>query len=314
MFAAVERSSDIWRYQAHVEVWVLVAGLVLSYVYLVKVVGPRAVPDGQKPVRRGQIAAFVGAVALMWLVSDWPIHDLSEEYLYSAHMFQHMVYSYFVPPLVWFATPEWLMRLLVGNGRLYRAVRTLARPVVAGVLFNLMVIVTHIPGVVNTSVSNGAVHYAVHVLVVTTGLLMWLPLLGPLPELRMSPGTSMVYLFLMSIVPTVPAAWLTLADGAVYSAYDHDVRPWGLSVTSDQQIAGLIMKVGGSIFLWSVIAVMFFRRFMANWEAEQERPTRPAESHDVVGGDGQQPLTMTEVLEAFERVPPVAESSRSTGD
>ena len=31
----------------------------------------------------------------------------------------------------------------------------------------------------------------------------------------------MIYLFAQSFVPTVPAAWLTFADGAVYKSYDH---------------------------------------------------------------------------------------------
>ncbi len=54
---------------------------------------------------------------MLWAASDWPIHDLGEEYLYSAHMLQHMMLSYFLPPLVLLATPEWLLRTLIGNGR-----------------------------------------------------------------------------------------------------------------------------------------------------------------------------------------------------
>jgi putative membrane protein len=43
---------------------------------------------------------------------------------------------------------------------------------------------------------------------------------------------------------------------------------WGLSVTTDQQLAGAIMKLGGSIFLWTVIVVIFFRRFIGNFFVE----------------------------------------------
>jgi len=68
-------------------------------------------------------------------------------------------------------------------------------------------------------------------------------------------------LFLMSVVPTVPAAWLTFAEGSVYKHYDIAVRVWGMSVTTDQQVAGAIMKTGGSIFLWSIIVFIFFKRF-----------------------------------------------------
>jgi putative membrane protein len=78
----------------------------------------------------------------------------------------------------------------------------------------------------------------------------------------------MIYLFLMSVVPTVPAAWLTFADGAVYKHYDIAVRVWGLSVTTDQQLAGAIMKTGGSIYLWTIVVVIFFRRFIGNFFKE----------------------------------------------
>ena len=66
------------------------------------------------------------------------------------------------------ATPEWLLRVLVGNGRVYGVLRWLCKPVVAGLIFNLAVIITHIPGVVNASVtSDGAgLHYSLHVMVV----------------------------------------------------------------------------------------------------------------------------------------------------
>ena len=60
---------------------------------------------------------------MLWGASDWPVHDISEEYLYSVHMLQHMALSYFLPPLALLATPTWLARTLIGDGRVYRAVR-----------------------------------------------------------------------------------------------------------------------------------------------------------------------------------------------
>jgi cytochrome c oxidase assembly factor CtaG len=80
----------------------------------------------------------------------------------------------------------------------------------------------------------------------------------------------MVYLFLMSIVPTVPAAWLTLADNPVYEAYDHGHRLWGITVVNDQQMAGLFMKLGGGIYLWMIIAYLFFSWATRNQRADRE--------------------------------------------
>jgi len=136
------------------------------------------------------------------------------------------------------------------------------------VLFNCVIMITHIPQMVNRSVSNGPLHYSLHILVVTSALLMWSPICSPDPSRRIGYGGKMIYLFLMSVVPTVPAAWLTFAEGTVYKHYDIAVRVWGLSVTTDQQLAGAIMKLGGSIFLWTVVVVIFFRRFIGNFFVE----------------------------------------------
>ena len=208
---------------------------------------------------------FVGAMALLWTASDWPIHDIGEEYLYSVHMLQHMMLSYFLPPLALLATPTWLLRVLVGEGRAYNVLRWFCKPVVAGVLFNVAVMISHVPGIVNASVTSPSpvLHYCLHVMVVTTALLMWMPVCGPFQEFHMGTGGKMIYLFLMSVVPTVPAGWLTFADGAVYKAYDQPVRLWGISVTVDQQLAGAVMKTGGSIFLWTIIVYLWFSRFAA---------------------------------------------------
>ncbi|NQW33715.1 MAG: cytochrome c oxidase assembly protein [Acidimicrobiaceae bacterium] len=249
-----------WRFQAHPEVWLLVVAVLVAYIYAVRVIGPVAVKSGPVTTRKQRIV-FVIAILMLWLVSDWPVHDIAEEYLYSAHMFQHMVLSYFMPPLVLLAIPKWMFEAVLGAGRVRKIFNWLAKPVIAGVLFNAIVMITHIPQVVNRSVSNAPLHYLMHVLLIVTALLVWIPICGPDRKLHLQSGGKMIYLFLMSVVPTVPAAWLTFAEGSVYKHYDIAVRVWGMSVTTDQQVAGAIMKTGGSVFLWSIIVFIFFKRF-----------------------------------------------------
>ena len=288
---------DPWRYQLHLEVWLLIAFLVGSYIYVVRVLGPRAVPAGEPIVTRRQLVCFITGILIMFLSTDWPMHDIAEEYLYSVHMFQHMSLTYFMPPLVVLATPEWFVRVLVGNGRAYRALRFFTFPVRAGLLFNLGVVVSHIPGVVNASVSNGPLHYFVHVILVLTSILMWMPVCGPLKELQMAPMPKMIYLFLNSVVATIPAGWLTFAEGVVYKHYNIPTRVWGVSVSNDQQIAGAIMKLGGSIFLWTIIVAMFFRHFVKTFRDENKDDYDKVESI----------LTMADVERAFEATPPAEE-------
>jgi putative membrane protein len=301
-------AADPWRFQFHPEVWVLVGFLTCAYIYMVRVIGPKAVPAGQPAVSRRNIGCFIGAMLMLWVASDWPVHDIGEEYLYSVHMGQHMVLSYFLPPLVLMATPEWLLRVLVGNGRFYRVVVFFTQPVVAAVLFNAMVIITHIPGVVAASVESGPLHYSLHFAVVTFSLLMWMPVVGPFPELQISPIGKCIYLFIQSLVPTIPAAWLTFADGAVYKTYDQPIRVWGLSVVFDQQLAGAIMKTGGGIFLWAVIIYIFFKKFAAGFEYgntyRRPRPIPEAELTGVSTVDDETPLTTADIEREFAQVPP----------
>ena len=288
---------DPWRYQLHLEVWILIVFLVISYIYVVRVLGPRAVTAGEPIVTRRQLVCFISGILIMFLSTDWPMHDIAEEYLYSVHMFQHMSLTYFMPPLVVLATPEWFVRVLVGNGRAYRALRFLTFPVRAGLLFNLGIVISHIPGVVNASVSNGPLHYFVHVLLVVTSILMWMPVCGPLKELQMAPMPKMIYLFLNSVVATIPAGWLTFAEGVVYKHYNIPTRVWGVSVSNDQQIAGAIMKLGGSIFLWTIIVAMFVKHFVKTFRDENKDGYIRQE--DV--------LTTADVERAFEATPPAEE-------
>ena len=99
-------------------------------------------------------------------------------------------------------------------------------------------------------------------------------------EFRISLPTQMVYLFLMSVVPTVPAGFLTFAGGALYDAYDHQVRLWGINITTDQQLAGFVMKLVGGIYLWVWIAARFFQWSRKN-QPEMVLVKKSPESSDV---------------------------------
>lgn len=283
---AADLTVDPLAFQWHPEVWLLVAFLLGAYIYMVRVIGPRAVPAGQPVLSRMNTIAFPLAMLTLWLASDWPLHDVSEDYLYSAHMIQHMMLSYFLPPLALMATPTWLARILLGEGAIRRAVGFLSKPVVAGVLFNAMVMILHIPLLVNASLDNGALHYALHVMVVGSSLLMWMPVCGPVAEFRMGVAGSMIYLFMQSVVPTVPAAWLTFADGVVYDAYDRPLRLWGISAIDDQQIAGAVMKSAGGFFLWGIVIYLFFTKFaVRDDEAYNFRRNGKMPPSEIIGND-----------------------------
>jgi putative membrane protein len=294
---AAARGTDFWRWQPHPEVWLLVGGVVLLAIYALRVVGPKVVPAGTPVISRSQLAWLGLGVVLLWFASDWPMHDVAEEYLFSVHMTQHMLLTFAVPPAFLLATPEWLARLVLGRGRVKRVFFTIARPVPAAIAFNALQLLTHWPGVVNTSVENALVHYVVHAALVSTAFLLWIPVCGPLPELRISYPAQMLYLFVTSIVPTVPAAWLTFAEGSVYSAYDIPQRLGDISVTTDQQAAGLIMKLVGGGFLWLIITLRFFQ-WASKFSDTDKAIDQAGPAHD---------LTWADVEREFEEHPPPPE-------
>jgi len=251
--------SDIPAWQPHPEVWLLIAGVIGLGVYAARVIQPHAVAAGGAPITSAQRRWFALGIFMLWLASDWPIHDIAEERLYSVHMFQHMLLTVVVPPIMLLATPEWLGRLIIGDGLFKRVFMRLARPLPAAIAFNILAGATHWAGIVNLAVTNGPFHYLVHTVVVAASLLIWTPICGPFPELHMSEPGKMIYIFLMSIIPTVPAAFLTASDGVLYTAYDHGPRLWGLSVIDDQQMAGVVMKIVEGFYLWVIIFWLFLK-------------------------------------------------------
>jgi putative membrane protein len=297
---AAARGTDFWRWQPHPEVWLLVAGVIVLAIYAVRVVGPKVVPAGTPVISGSQLAWLGSGVVLLWFASDWPMHDIAEEYLFSVHMTQHMLLTFGVAPVFLLATPEWLARLVLGQGRVKRVFYAIARPVPAAVAFGALQLLTHWPGVVNTSVENALVHYVVHAALVSSAFLLWIPVCGPLPELRISYPAQMLYLFVVSIIPTVPAAWLTFAEGSVYSAYDIPQRLGGISVTTDQQAAGLIMKLVGGGFLWLIITIRFFQ-WASKFSDTDKAIDQAGPAHD---------LTWADVEREFEEHPPPAEPTR----
>jgi putative membrane protein len=282
----------------HPEVWLLVGSVLALGVYVARVIAPK-VPlsvrgDGPAISRRQKAWFFLG-VGLLWVASDWPLHDVAEEYLYVFHMVQHFLLTLVMPPVFWLATPRWLARLVVAPGRRgWGALRRLAHPVVATIIFNITVIATHWSILVNTSVQVAPVHYLVHLGVVTAAFIMWIPVVGPWDELRLTAPAQCVYLFVQSIIPTVPGAWLTMAETPIYWVYDHGPRLFGISVIDDQQYAGLFMKVGAGMWLWMLIIAIFFR-----WALALERDEHRGRIVTLEEG-----LTYQDVQQEFERTTP----------
>ncbi|MEM9652741.1 MAG: cytochrome c oxidase assembly protein [Actinomycetota bacterium] len=296
-------------FEAHLEVWTLIAGVLALGLYTARIVQPKAVSAGYEPISRGQKFSFLLAVVLMWVVSDWPVHEVAEEHLYFVHMFQHLFLAMLIPALFVLATPRWLFELVLGrDSAAWRFLRTGSKPVVAGLTFNALTLLLHWSRIVQLSFENGALHFFFHLLIFSSGLLMWMPVFGPVDEWRLSPLGQCFYLFAMSIVPTVPGGWLVFAEDAVYRHYDTPDRLFGIDVLTDQQAAGVVMKLVGGFVLWAIIFFIFTRwahRELANDEQDRINRQRAArESLTTQSTTAEQaPLTFEQVSAEFAKTP-----------
>ena len=254
-------------FNPHPDVWFVMASLLGAYAAAMRFLGPSHVSPGESPMSKWQVRSFALGVAALWIGADWPVHEMAEKYLFSVHMAQHFLFSLVAAPLLLAGLPGWLVRWLISPRPVMAVMRLLTKPLIAMVLYNGYLVFSHWPGFVEATLRSHGLHFAAHFILVGTALLMWWPVLSPLPELpRLSQPGQILYLFLSTIVPTVPASFLTFAQTTFYKTYASAPRLLpSLDALTDQRLAGLVMKVGGGLLLWTIIAVLFFR-----WSAKEE--------------------------------------------
>ncbi|HEX9293098.1 MAG TPA: cytochrome c oxidase assembly protein, partial [Gemmatimonadales bacterium] len=124
------------------------------------------------------------------------------------------------------------------------------------------IVIWHAPVLYEAALRDHNLHIAQHLVFLTTAVIMWWPVLSPVPELPRIPHLlQMLYLFLLGIPMSVTGALITLSDAVLYPFYAAAPVPrvGGLSPLEDQQIGGLLMWVLGGLMLWIVMSVVWFR-------------------------------------------------------
>ena len=224
-----------------------------------------------------QIAFHLGTLAgLIVLVS--PLDELGDEYLFSAHMVQHLLLMFVTAPLWLIGTPGWLVDGIIPK-RLDGFVKRLASPTSAFVAFVGVLWFWHVPAVYEMAQESEAIHIFEHLTFIGAALIGWWPVAGadvsripkPAPPLRM------LYLFLMTIPCTGLAAVLTLAHTPLYPFYVTAPHIFGLDALQDQHLGGLLMWLPTHIFLLLAIGITFFK-----WFEDSDRKV----GQDIADADG----------------------------
>ena len=262
-------TGSIWtHWHPHPEV--LLGLALLEGIYLVGVGPLRVRYDLADGVDTRQVATFTLGVLVIFVCLVSPIHILSDRYLFSVHMLQHVLLTLIAPPLLIVGTPDWLLRPLLRPDALFRLARLATHPVVAFALFNVIFSLWHIPALYNLSVTNHPVHIGEHLIFVSAATLLWWPIASNMPELpRLSYPLQMGYLFLLSIAQLIIFAPITFSREPLYQWYVDAERIWSVTPLVDQQIGAIIMKIGGGAIFLTLIIVLFFR-----WFGREEEKTK----------------------------------------
>jgi putative membrane protein len=218
--------------------------------------------------RAGRIAAFCGALGTGVLAVTGPLHELADRSLVSAHMLQHLLLTLIVPPLLLAGTPRWVLLPAVRLRPVRRIGRTLTRPLPALATFSAVFAAWHVPFLYEWALRHHGVHATEHLLLGASALLLWWPVLSPLPEWpRLHPAAQLLYLFVAGI-PMVPvAAFITLSDQILYPFYGEAPWQWGLSPLADQRLGGVLMWIGGPMVFMIAMTIVYFR-----WMGREAEP------------------------------------------
>ncbi len=223
-------------------------------------IGPWRRARGLPPAPAWRVASFALACLILLISLNGPVHDLSDYYLFSVHMAQHLLLTLVFPPLLILGLPGWLIEPLLRPAPVRRVARMLTHPVVAAGVFTLTIAVWHLSPYYDLMMRDHDVHIITHLLFMATATLMWWPVLSPVPEIlpRLGYGLGMLYLFLVGIPMQIIAALISLSREDLYPWYAAAARTWGLSPLDDQQLGGLLMWVPANLYMFLVIGVLFY--------------------------------------------------------
>ncbi len=240
-------------WMVHPTVALAAFALAAGYVLYTGTFNARRADAAERVVSSRQRLSFLLGCLVFLIALGPPLDDWSDSYLLTAHMAQHMLLMFVVAPLWLYGTPAWLLQPLARSRIANRTGYAITRPVAALIVSNAIVIFWHVPGVYGQALRSEPVHVLQHGAFLAAALLAWWPVLGPLPAWpKLSEPLQCLYLFLYSLPGGLVGAFITFGSVPMYAFYGDSPRIFGINLEMDQQLAGLMMWVGGSTiyFLW----------------------------------------------------------------
>jgi putative membrane protein len=253
----------------------------LVYVRRVRAARREAGGRGAGPL---QAVAFAAAMLALLAALVSPIDRLGEDYLFSAHMVQHILLGDIAPLLLLLALSRVIMRPATRRlTRLERRLGALATPPAFIALWLALIYLWHVPALYDAALRHPAVHALEHASFFAAGVAVWWPLIQPVPMRRRLTGMQpLMYIFGAKAGLAALGIYLAWSTGLAYDYYAHVPRIWGLSAVEDQNVGGAIMLVEQSLVLVIVMSVLLVR-MLAQSEEEERRRERLEDAAEVAG-------------------------------
>ncbi len=268
-------SALAWHWDPPVVVGLLVAAG--GYAAL----APRLDRRGGRGDGRAAAAWYAGLVVIL-LAIESPLDAIGEQHLLAAHMLQHGLLMTVAPPLLLLGlyprlvvpATRPLLRPLLRNPRSHRVLAVVAGPPAALAIWLAIVAAWHVPALYDAALASSTTHVAQHLLFVTGGLLLWLPVLEPLPGLvRLRPAAKLAYLAAAQAATGVIAAVLVWSPEVVYGHYGEVETLWGLTRLGDQQLGAALMMVLDMVVALAAASWIVLRALLlADWRAGRGAP------------------------------------------
>ncbi len=237
----------------------------------------RAVRAEEEPAPRGvgaaQAVAFAGGVTALLLAVATPLDGLGEDYLFSAHMLQHVLLGDVAPVLLLLSLSRVLLRPVTRRlTRLERALGPFASPATGLVLWLALMYLWHVPALYEAAVEHPVVHLVEHASFFAAGVAVWWPLIQPVPMRRRLDGLwTVAYIGAAKFGLAALGLYLTWSGNLLYDHYAQLPRIWGLDAIEDQNAGGAIMMVEQSLTFVLVLVALFVRMLARSEEEERRR-------------------------------------------
>jgi cytochrome c oxidase assembly factor CtaG len=217
--------------------------------------------------------AFAGAMLALLGALATPVEGLGEDYLFSAHMVQHVLLGDIAPLLLLLSLSRVILRPVTRRlMRIERALGPLASPPVAIVIWLGTMYLWHIPALYDAAAQNAFLHLLEHGMFFAAGIALWWPLVQPIPMRHRLTGLQPLgYIAAAKGGLAALGLFLTWSSTAHYPYYEDTPRIWGLSAVEDQNVAGVIMMVEQSMTLVLVLVWLFIRMLTRSEEEERRR-------------------------------------------